>query len=215
MTLPLYEDMGRRNADGEVRRMGGKALTDSCRRLRASGILADGNVTAVSTGCHGALAVSTGARRVIHAIRVPDAYSGLEENNAKAYGSLVYDCLTLAASGFCFDTEDRAEANGGATASVSIPALGCGVKGWNAAVAANCAVIGISEFVSDFARTRPTPEEHFIIKIVLWSDATARAWALVFQKRSKELTANANAPVDVDLSIDPECLGKSAKGPPG
>ena len=217
-----WRHAGRVNVDGEVRRLGDTkgVLTAACQRVLKAGILTDWEVVAVATACHEATELRrlTGARRIVHAMS-PDAYSD-GGSKREDYRKLVSECLSLASSGVCHDSSSSNSSSSSSSSSssrrgsrrnirtsdetrfdasvrsISMPALGCGVKGWTAAVAAECAVEGIVDHLQE----RKAGDPKLSIAIALWGDATARAWSLVFANCfSSEMSA---MPVEVKIDLN-------------
>ena len=196
-----WRHAGRRNADGEVRRLGDTEgrLTAACKEVLRTGILNDREVTAVATGCFGELHRQTKAHRIIHAM-APDAYSDVP-GKEEEYRRLVTDVLSLASSDIYHDSSaSSTNASNPVVQTITMPALGCGVKGWTAAQAAECAVLGMA----DYLWTRSEIDPPLSLVIVLFGDATARAWALVFEKMWRGWPELSSLPVK--LQIDESCL---------
>lgn len=149
---------GRRNVDGAVRAAAGPALAEAAAAL-------GGKPPPVQSVVHtppGAL----DAAHVLHAI-VPDRLYGHGDAHPEELQACYSNVFRLSNELGC--------------ASVRLPALGCGVRGWPAALSAKLAFAALA----DFARaTSPAAARLERVDFVLLDEAAWRAWAKMATMRT-------------------------------
>ena len=167
-----WKHYGRKNVDGDVRRLAGPALHGACQAAleREGGAAAWATHGVLTTDCFGALQSNTGCSTVVHVL-MPDGLYGTPANSSgessgsrsasssrvapeapAAYQDAYAHAYTAAqvTYGRRWLGALRAAGSRGARV-VALPALGCGVLGWGAAAAAQLAARSTLAFAAEEA----------------------------------------------------------------
>lgn len=166
---------GRKNADGAVRAAGGASLAAATAQIRESAVLEPGTAAVSRAGR------SLRARWVVHCV-APDAIArSPEQHEAFLRDPAGYEMalnLTLQAT---FASALAAASAAGAR-SLAVPAIGCGVKGFDrehaGAAAFRAAAAWLRSGSTDAAESCSSVQDDPLrqLDVVVWSDAVWASW---------------------------------------